>query len=407
MTLQGSDRSIDSNTNPSPVTLATNSSTDETDDFGFTTVSQLNLTCPSAGASTGEVGVFFSSPAMIVTGGVSPYTFSVIGTLPAGLTLDTSSGAISGTPTASGTFTIQVKDANHVVAATTCPFTIYPALALTCPASGASTGEVGVAFNSPAMTVTGGVSPYTFSVVGTLPAGLTLNTSNGAISGTPTASGTFTIQVKDASGVVAGTSCPFTINPALALTCPASGASTGEVGVAFSSPAMTVTGGVSPYTFSVIGTLPAGLTLNTSNGAISGTPTASGTFTIQVKDANGVVAATTCPFTIYPALSLTCPASGASTGEIGVAFNSPAMTVTTAVSAPTRSRLSARCQWIDSETLPMALSAARRAASGTFTIQVPDVKGVVPPVVRSRFIRPSLTMPSAAEPDFVCHPTIL
>ena len=50
---------------------------------------------------------------------------------------------------------------------------------------------------------------------------------------------------------------------------------------------MTVNGGTSPYTFSVVGTLPTGLTLNTTTGAITGTPTASGTFTIQVKDANG------------------------------------------------------------------------------------------------------------------------
>ena len=70
---------------------------------------------------------------------------------------------------------------------------------------------------------------------------------------------------------------------------------------------MTVTGGLSPYTFSVIGTLPAGLNLDTTNGAISGTPTASGTFTIQVKDANGVVAGTSCPFTIYPAPSAHLP----------------------------------------------------------------------------------------------------
>ena len=46
------------------------------------------------------------------------------------------------------------------------------------------------------------------------------------------------------------------------------------------------------------GTLPGGLTLNTTTGAITGTPTAAGTFTIQVKDANGVVATATCPFTI-------------------------------------------------------------------------------------------------------------
>ena len=81
---------------------------------------------------------------------------------------------------------------------------------------GGQLGEVGVALNSPAMTVNGGTAPYTFSVIGTLPAGLTLNTTTGAITGTPTASGTFTIQVKDAKGAVAAAPAPSPSPAALA-----------------------------------------------------------------------------------------------------------------------------------------------------------------------------------------------
>ncbi len=277
------------------------------------------LTCPVV--SSGEVGVALNSPAMTVNGGTAPYTFSVTGTLPAGLTLNTTTGAITGTPTAAGTFTIQVKDSKGAAASSTCPFTINGGPVLTCPA--VNSGEVGVALNSLAMTVSGGTSPYTFSVVGTLPGGLTLNTTTGAITGTPTASGTFSIQVKDANGVASATSCPFTINGGPMLTCPA--VSSGEVGVALNSPVMTVSGGTAPYTFSVSGTLPGGLTLNTTTGAITGTPTASGTFTIQVKDAKRCDVFTTCPFTIAAAPTLTCPA--VSSGEVGVALNSLAMTV--------------------------------------------------------------------------------
>ena len=105
--------------------------------------------------------------------------------------------------------------------------------------------------------------------------------------------------------MVAVTTCPFTIASAPMLTCPA--VSSGEVGVALNSPVMTVNGGTAPYTFSVSGTLPSGLTLNTTTGAITGTPTASGSFTILVKDAKGVAAVTTCPFTIYGGPVLTCP----------------------------------------------------------------------------------------------------
>jgi hypothetical protein len=59
---------------------------------------------------------------------------------------------------------------------------------VTCSVT-ATSGEVGTAFNSPAVTVTGGTSPYTFSIVGTLPAGLTLNTATGAVTGTPDGGG--------------------------------------------------------------------------------------------------------------------------------------------------------------------------------------------------------------------------
>ncbi len=338
----------------------------------FTIVAAPSVSCSAV--SSGEVGVGFSSPAMTVTGGVAPYTFSIAtGTLPAGLTLNASTGAITGTPTSAGTFTIKVTDANGAVAAGTCPFTIVAAPSVAC--SAVNSGEVGLVFTSPAMTVSGGVAPYTFSIAtGSLPAGLTLSASTGAITGTPTSAGTFTIKVTDANGAVAAGTCPFTIVAAPSVTCPA--VTSGEVGVAFSSPAMTVTGGVGPYTFSIgSGTLPAGLILNTATGAITGTPTSAGTFTIKVTDANGAVAAGTCPFTIVTAPSVTCPA--VTSGEVGVAFNSPAMTVSGGVAPYTFS--------IGTGSLPNGLTlntstgaiTGTATAGGSFTIKVTDAKGVV------------------------------
>ena len=64
--------------------------------------------------------------------------------------------AITGTPTAAGTFTILVTDANKVTSSS-CTFTIQGPPVVTC--SAVNTGEVGVAFNSPQMMVSGGTAP--------------------------------------------------------------------------------------------------------------------------------------------------------------------------------------------------------------------------------------------------------
>lgn len=268
----------------------------------------LQLTCSKV--NTGDVGVPFSSGPMTVTGGTAPYTFSIgSGTLPPGLSLNTSTGAVTGTATAPGTFTIKVTDALGATA-TGCMITINPALQVTC--SSVNTGDVGVAFNSGPMTVTGGTAPYTFSIgSGTLPSGLTLNTSTGAVTGTPTAPGAFSIKVTDALGATGG-NCTITINAAIQVTC--SQVTSGKVGQPFNSGAITVVGGTPPYVFSIAtGKLPAGLTLNTSTGAVTGTPTVAGSFSIKVTDADGAVGSPTCPITITGSACITSqlgPAAG-------------------------------------------------------------------------------------------------
>ncbi len=275
-------------------------------DFGFS-APPVTLQC-AAPTTASEVGVPFNVPAMTISGGIAPYTFSVAGTLPSGLSLNAATGAITGTPTASGSFSIKVVDSKGSTATGTCPFTIVAGPSLLCSAA-TTASEVGVPFNVPAMTVTGGSGTYRFSVVGTLPAGLSLNATTGAITGTPTTSGSFSIKVVDSNGSVAAGTCPFTIVAGPSLVC--SGATSGTVGTAFSSPALAVSGGTTPYTFTVLAgyTLPPRLTLNAATGAVTGTPTAAGTFHIQVTDANGAVAAGSCPYTVVintPPPSVTC-----------------------------------------------------------------------------------------------------
>jgi large repetitive protein len=90
---------------------------------------------------------------------------------------------------------------------------------LACPVD---TAQAGSPYSS-ALNATGGVSPYAFSNTGSLPAGLILNGSTGAITGTPSAAGVFnfTAQVADSSGVAPGTvtaHCTITVSSQLIVT---------------------------------------------------------------------------------------------------------------------------------------------------------------------------------------------
>ena len=270
----------------------------------------MALNCASG---TGQVGVPYSS-SLVVTGGVPPYMFSISsGSLPPGLTLDSASGAITGTPTSAGTFpfTAMVIDSidsttgDHV-AFVNCTIVITPpALQLAC--AGGS-GQVGVAYSS-ALVAGGGTPAYTFSITaGALPPGMTLNPATGAITGTPTSAGTFNYAAKVVDSG-SGTAKTLTVNcnimiapPPLRLAC---AGGSGKVGVAYSS-ALVASGGTAPYTFSIIvGSLPPGLTLNPLTGAISGTPTTAGTFnyTAKVVDSTGGTAqnqSVSCSITIQP-----------------------------------------------------------------------------------------------------------
>jgi hypothetical protein len=229
------------------------------------------------------------------TGGSGTYTFAVTaGSLPSWLTLNTSTGVLSGTPTTTGTssFTITATDSMNTSlrGSKAYTLTVNAATTLTVDPTTLASAVANSIYNA-TLSATGGSGTYTFAVTaGSLPSWLTLNTSTGVLSGTPTTTGTssFTITATDSmnTSLRGSKAYTLTVNAATTLTVDPTTLASAVANSTYNA-TLSATGGSGTYTFAVTaGSLPSWLTLNTSTGVLSGTPTTTGTssFTISATD---------------------------------------------------------------------------------------------------------------------------
>jgi large repetitive protein len=289
----------------------------------------------SATFTVGSTGSF-----AVTSNGYPAATYSEIGTLPTGLTLNPTTGALSGDPAAGtgGNYGVTLMATNVFGAGTPQQFnfTVDQAPAITSAAT--ATFTVGTT-GSFTFTDTGFPAP-TLNEIGALPNGVSF--SNGTISGDPTA-GTgdiYDITITSTNGVSPAGTQAFVLTVAEAPTITSGSAATFTVG-ATGSFHITASG----FPASIIttnSTLPGGVTL--VNGVLSGTPAAGtgGTYVIALTANDGITPNGTQSFTLTVDQAPAITSVAATTFTVGTTGSYtitdtgfPAVTVSTSSQLPT------------------------------------------------------------------------
>ena len=264
-------------------------------------VSKLNFsyfTLPIVGTTLINNPLVYNTPysqPLLALGGTGSYTWALNTPLPPGLSLNTATGVVSGTPTNTGSVSTQVQatdtagntntNTNFLTfnvsgpTATTLGFSSGPSLGT--PQQGFSTS-----FN---VTPTGGTAPYTVTALTALPPGFAILSGDSLVAsgaggsfvffGMPLAPGpfSFTLQATDAVGNIGVRTFTFTVLP---YTVFQTTLHDGTVGVPYSQQVIAWNGGGLTWTPSLTSPLPAGLSISPS-GVISGTPQSAGTFSFS------------------------------------------------------------------------------------------------------------------------------
>ena len=210
--------------------------------------------------------------------------------LPAGLTLNTSTGVIAGNPTAgaSQTFNFTVNAFNSAgVAKASETFTLNRKQPLPVWSDDIlGRPRVDVAY-SDQVTATNAAATNAYSVVGLTGTGLALNANTGAITGTVTSTSTFSFTITAKNSDNATITKDYTFTPLARLAVWSDQILTTTT-VRVNQPytdGVAATNAAS-YALETAGTLPPGILLNTSSGAITGTPTTAGTYNFKVVASN-------------------------------------------------------------------------------------------------------------------------
>jgi len=298
----------------------------------YTIVVNPGITVTPPTLPDGVVGTAYSE-FISATGGSGTYTNFAIppGDEPPGLSLNPTTGELSGTPTTTVgspfTFTVTVTDSLGATGSQ--PYTInITATAITIAPATVPDGTVGTAYVTQTIIASGGVAPITLTHSGNVPPGLTFVDATGVLSGTPTTTVgspfTFTVTATDSVGTTEFIDYTIAISPAPPLTFTPATVPDGTVGTAYVTQTIIASGGVAPITLTHTGNVPPGLTFVDATGVLSGTPTTTVgspfTFTVTATDSVGATEFIDYTIAISPPLALTILPASVPNGTVGTPY---------------------------------------------------------------------------------------
>jgi hypothetical protein len=292
-----------------------------TTDSGVITGLETTFDGDFSGSDNGKVSIFSPGNQTTPVGGTVYYqtqgedtctgslSYKATG-LPAGLSINSTTGVISGTASTAGSYTVTLTGTDSTGPSGSATFTWTvgsSANTVTVTNPGSQSGKVGTAA-SLQIAATDSASGQTLTYTATgLPAGLSISSTTGLISGTPTTAGTssVTVTATDTTGASGSASFNWTISAATANTVTVTnpGSQSGTIGTA-ASLQIAATDSASGQTLTYTATgLPAGLSISSTTGLISGTPTTAGTssVTVTATDTTGASGSATFTWTISAA----------------------------------------------------------------------------------------------------------